>query len=251
MGGMALPDLTGKVAVITGASRGIGAALAEDYRARGMRLALCSRSAPALPESEDVLCQQLDVAQRDAVEAFAEAAVERFGRVDLWINNAGVLEPIVPVRELSAEALDRHLDVNVYGVLYGSQAYLRLAEKQGGGVLLNISSGAAWGGYAGWGAYCMGKAAVDRLTETLALEESERSGLRAYAVAPGIIDTDMQALIRAQDESVFPMVDKFVGFKEEDAFNTGPFVAEHLLRVAFDPEAVPEETVVRLPAEKG
>ena len=163
---MALPDLSGKVAVITGASRGLGAGLAADFHARGMRLALCSRSTPALAAGEDVLHAEFDVGDREAMESFADQVLERFGRVDLWINNAGVLEPIVPVRDLSAKQLDAHFDINVHGVLFGSQACLRLvAEQEDGGVLVNISSGAAWGGYAGWAAYCMSKAAVDRLTE--------------------------------------------------------------------------------------
>jgi len=249
MGGMTLPDLTGKVAVVTGASRGLGAGLAEDFRARGLRLALCARSAPALPESDDVLSMRVDVADREQIGAFAAAASARFGRIDLWINNAGVLEPIVPARALERDALQRHLDINLYGVLWGSQAYVRQCEAQGGGTLINISSGAAWGGYAGWAAYCMGKAAVDRLTETLALEETDRCGLRAFAVAPGIIDTDMQATIRAADKEVFPEVDRFVGYKQADDFNTVLFVAEHLLRIAFDAQAEPEQVTVRLPKE--
>ena len=250
-GGMTLPDLSGKVAVVTGASRGLGAGLAEDFRGRGMRLALCARSAPALEESEDVLCARVDVADRAAVDAFAAAAAERFGTLDLWINNAGVLEPIVPVRDLGGEALRHHLDVNLFGVLWGSQAYLRhVAARDGEGVLINVSSGAAWGGYAGWAAYCMGKAAVDRLTETLALEERDRSGLRAYAVAPGIIDTDMQALIRDCDEEVFPEVNKFLDYKAADDFNSCAFIAERMLQIAFDPAAEPAETTVRLPKEK-
>jgi NAD(P)-dependent dehydrogenase (short-subunit alcohol dehydrogenase family) len=252
---MALPDLTGKVAVITGASRGIGAGLAQDFAGRGMRLGLCSRSAPVLPEGPAVLARQLDVGDGPAVHAFAEAVAARFGRIDLWINNAGVLDPVVPVRELSAEALEAHLRVNLTGVLHGTQAFLRHLGARGAaagepGVLLNISSGAAWHGYAGWGAYCAGKAALDRLTETVQLEEAER-GLRAHAVAPGVVDTAMQERIRGCDREVFPMLDKFLEMKAEDSFNTPGFVAEQLLGISFDPARRPQETVVRLPAEKG
>jgi NAD(P)-dependent dehydrogenase (short-subunit alcohol dehydrogenase family) len=247
---MVLPDLRGKTVVITGASRGIGAGMAKDFHARGLRLALCSRSAPALPDGPDVFARTLDVADEAAVHGFARDAFARFGRLDLWINNAGVLEPIVPVRALTAEALGRHLDVNLFGVLFGCQAYLRHAtDRQGGGVLINISSGAAWQGYAGWAAYCAGKAAVDRLSETLQLEEGAR-GVRVHAVAPGIVDTAMQALIRSQDAAVFPEVERFRHLKREEAFNSVAFVAGRLLAIAFDPEARPAEVVVRLPSEK-
>lgn len=248
---MALPELSGKVAVITGASRGIGAGLAKDFHARGMRLALCARGAAALPDDGDaVLTRSFDVADAAAMEEFAAAAVARFGRVDLWINNAGVLEPIVPVRRLDDAQLRRHLEVNVFGVLHGCRAFLRhCLDPQRGGVLINVSSGAAWRGYAGWAAYCMGKAAVDRLTESLQLEEAAR-GLRAHAVAPGIVDTAMQELIRRQRPEDFPDVERFRQLKRDEAFNSVAFVAARLLAIAFDPAARPEAVVVRLPAEK-
>lgn len=247
---MPLPDLSGKVAAITGASRGIGAGLAKDFRARGLRLALCARGEPALADDgREVLTRRFDVADAEAMDGFAAAAMERFGRVDLWINNAGVLEPIAPVRGLDDAALRRHLDVNLFGVLHGCRSFLRrCADAQGGGVLINVSSGAAWRGYAGWAAYCMGKAAVDRLTEALQLEEAAR-GVRAHAVAPGIVDTAMQALIRAQSAEVFPDVERFRQLKRDEAFNSIAFVARQLLAIAFEPGQQPAEVVVRLPAQ--
>ena len=116
-------------------------------------------------------------------------------------------------------------------------------------MLINISSGAAWHGYAGWAAYSAGKAAVDRLTESVQLEE-EAHGLRAYAVAPGVIDTGMQTLIRACTKENFPEVERFREMKRDDAYNTPGFVAEHLLAIAFDPTRHPEEVAFRLPNEK-
>lgn len=247
---MSLPDLTGKTAVITGASRGIGAGLAEDFLKRGMRVALCARGEIPFEAGENVFLANFDITDEAAVRQFAKDAAAHLGAIDLWVNNAGVLEPVVAARDLTAEQLRKHLDINLFGVLYGSQAYREhVAGSEGEGVLINISSGAAWGGYAGWAAYCMGKAALDRLTETLALEEAD-CGLRAYAVAPGIVDTAMQATIRACEEEVFPMVDKFHEYKKDNLFNTPPFVARHLLELSFDADARPDQTVVRLPAEK-
>ncbi|MEK7328789.1 MAG: SDR family NAD(P)-dependent oxidoreductase [Chloroflexota bacterium] len=135
------------------------------------------------------------------------------------------------------------------GVLRGCQAFLKHAvDRQGEGVLINVSSGAAWRGFAGWGAYCAGKAALDRLTEVLQLEESGR-GLRAYAVAPGVVDTAMQELIRGQSPEVFPDVEVFRRMKREGSFNSVAFVARHFLEIAFDPQKRPEGVTVRLPAE--
>ena len=243
-------DLRGRTAVITGASRGLGAALAENFAARGMRLALCSRSDPALAPGEDVLAERVDVRDEKAVDAFAVRVEERFGEIDILINNAGVLAPIKPLRDLQVDEFRDHIDINLTGLFLCTRAYVRHLHRRGGeGVLINFSSGAAWRGYAGWTAYCAGKSGVARLTECVQLEE-EANGLRAYAVAPGVIDTDMQAQIRACTPEVFPELERFLEMKRDGTFNTPSFVAEHLLAIAFDPAARPEEVTVRLPDEK-
>jgi len=243
-------ELAGRIAVVTGASRGLGAGLASEFARRGMRLALCARSRPALAAGENVISAQLDVRDEKAVEEFTQRIEERFGTIDLWINNAGVLEPIKPLREISLAAFREHIDVNLIGLFLCTRAYVRHLHRRGAsGVLINISSGAAWSGYAGWSAYCAGKSAVDRLTECVQLEE-EVHGLRAYAVAPGVIDTDMQRLIRDCTAEEFPEVERFRELKRTEGFNTPAFVAEHLLAIAFDPTRRPEEVVVRLPDEK-
>ena len=242
-------DLAGRTAVITGASRGLGAGLALAFRERGLKLGLCARTEPALPGGPEVVSARLDVRDPEAVAAFAAAVEARFGTIDLWINNAGVLEPIVPLRDVAADAARSHLEVNVLGVLFGTQAFVRHLRHRGGvGVLVNISSGAAQKAYAGWSLYCAAKAAVERMTECVALEEAAH-GLRAHAVAPGVIDTDMQARIRATPGEHFPELPRFVARKRENRFNRPGFVAAHLLAIAFDPTARPAEVCVRLPDE--
>jgi NAD(P)-dependent dehydrogenase (short-subunit alcohol dehydrogenase family) len=239
-----------RIAVITGASRGLGAGMAHELARRGLRLGLCARTRSALPSGEQVLAERLDVADAGAVEAFASRVIDRFGRIDLWINNAGLLEPVGPLRDLDGEALMRLLEVNVLGVFHGTRAFVRhVRAREGEGVLVNISSGAAQSAYAGWSAYCASKAAVERMTECVQLEEAD-SGLRAYAVAPGIVDTEMQQIIRRTPASRFPAVDKFVRIAREGAFNTPAFVAERLLEIAFDPTARPEPVALRLPLQE-
>jgi NAD(P)-dependent dehydrogenase (short-subunit alcohol dehydrogenase family) len=246
---MALPDLVGKVAVVTGASRGLGAGLAFAFHAHGMRLGLCSRGKTVLAESEGVVSAQVDVRDDEEVSAFCERVEGELGRIDLWVNNAGVLEPIGPVREITPHEFEIHVDTNLAGVFHGTRAYLHHLRRVGGpGVLINVSSGAAEHPYAGWGAYCAAKAAVDRLTECVALEEREH-GLRAYVVAPGIIDTDMQELIRRTPRERFPAVDRFLEIQRTNAFNTPGFVAARLLEIAFDPERAPSDVIVRLPVQ--
>ncbi len=237
---------SGRVAVVTGASRGLGAGLAVHFAAAGMHLGLCARHKPALAartrptardgrvvRAETPVVAAVDVTDRAALERFADDVVVRFGRIDLWVNNAGLLGDIRPVAEADPAASARTVAVNVTGTLHGSAVFAaHVRRRSGPGVLVNISSGAATKPYEGWGAYCASKAAVDQLTRVLALEES-RHGLRAYALSPGVIDTEMQTAIRASDERDFPEVERFRRFAADDRFNSPAWVADHILALAF------------------
>jgi NAD(P)-dependent dehydrogenase (short-subunit alcohol dehydrogenase family) len=246
---MTMGGLDGKVAFVSGASRGVGAALAERFAEAGIRLLLCSRSEPALASSDRVIARSLDVRDADGLDKLVEEAEGRFGAIDLWINNAGVLDPIRPVRDVSVEDFREHVDINLTGVFIGSRAYIRHLRRLGrGGVLINVSSGAAWKPYSGWGAYCAGKAGVERLTEVIA-EEEAGIGLRAHSVAPGVVDTAMQSLIRASAEEDFPEVERFRDLKRDDGFNSARYVADEFLAIAFDPDRKPESVAVRLEDE--
>lgn len=236
--------LEGRVAVITGASRGLGAGMAKVFRERGLKLGLCARSAPALSASAQVVAEQVDVCDRAAVHAFAAKVAETLGPIDLWINNAAVLDPIAFARDLEPQALLDHLNVNLIGALNGAQAFLKHAAPEG--VLLNVSSGAALKGYAGWSAYCASKAALDRISECM---DQEEAAVRVHSVAPGVIDTDMQRRIRGLTEEQFPDLERFLQLKRDEAFNSPAHVAEHFLKIAFDPAARPEGVVSRIPSE--
>lgn len=242
-------ELAGRTAVVTGASRGIGAAIAEYAATQGMQLGLCARSAPVLEDTGNVVSMSADVSDESAMSDFTKAVEVRFGAIDLWINNAGVLSPIAPVRDVLADDFRAHVDINLTGVFIGTKLFLAHRRRhQGGGVLINISSGAASNAYAGWGAYCASKAGVERLTEVVALEE-QATGLRAYSVAPGVVDTEMQSLIRQCSPDRFPTVADFVEMKEENRFNSGEYVARELLALAFDPARATDEVALRFPYE--
>ena len=185
---------------------------------------------------------------------FAAAVVTAFGRIDLWVNNAGLLGPIGPLAgtgpddDTAARSAEiaRTIEVNVTGVLNGTAVFAEhVRAREGTGTLVNISSGAATNPYEGWAAYCASKAAVDQLTRVVALEEA-RHGLAAYAVSPGLVDTDMQAAIRATEPASFPQVDRFRRAATEHRFNSPAWVAEHILALAFGPER-PGTVVVRVP----
>ena len=134
-----------------------------------------------------MIAASVDMRDEKGLDALVAQAEARFGAIDLWVNNAGVLDPIQPIRDVSLDDFREHIDINLGGVFVGSRSYVRHLRRMGkAGVLINVSSGAAWKPYAGWGAYCAGKAGVERLTEVLAIEEAE-IGLRAHSVAPGVI----------------------------------------------------------------
>ena len=239
----------GKVAVVTGASRGMGADVARRFSERGLKLGLCARSAPVLEDGDRVVSRALDVVDEAAVQAFADEVVQHFGRIDLWLNNAGVLAPIAPLRDVDAEAFRAHTDVNLLGAFNGTRAFARhVRSRSGGGVLINVSSGAATNPYEGWGPYCAGKAGLEMLTRVVALEEAA-SGLLAWSVAPGVVDTGMQTMIRESTQANFPMVERFRQRKREGAFNSGRYVADEYLAIAFDPARKPRDVAVRLESE--
>jgi len=242
-------DLRGRVVVVTGASRGIGAALAEYGARAGLSLGLCARSKPVLAEGAGVVSECVDVTDEEAMLGFAKRVEVTLGAIDLWINNAGVLSPIAPVRDIEVADFRKHVDVNLTGVFIGTKIFIRHRRRHGGGgVLVNISSGAAWKAYGGWGAYCAGKAGVERLTEVVALEE-HGTGLRAHAIAPGVVDTAMQSQIRDCSPERFPAVADFIDMKKNDRFNSGEYVAREILAIAFDPERATDEVSLRLAYE--
>lgn len=268
--------------MITGASRGLGRGLAERLAERGAAVGLCARTEPAAPPSASagVVTASADVTDAAAVDRFCDEVAERLGPIDVWVNNAGLLEPISPLRHADPKALSTNVAVNVTGVLLGSRAYLRHVHVRGrrgvsyparlsrfpttevekrdslglghgpadgdddgrSATLVNITSGAARNPYVGWAAYCASKAAVDQLSRVIAAEEPD---VRVLALSPGLVDTDMQALIRSTDEAHFPAVERFRRAAAHGALNQPAWVADWLAHWSFGP--APEDLVVRVP----
>jgi NAD(P)-dependent dehydrogenase (short-subunit alcohol dehydrogenase family) len=193
-----------RAALVTGASRGIGAATARALAAAGWAVALAARDAAACAalateiesaggRASAVAC---DVARWPDVEGAVAATVDRFGRIDLLVNNAGVVEPIAALAEADPADWGRLVDINVKGVFHGLRAALPRMIAQGSGVVVNISSGAATNPLEGWSAYCASKAAVLMLTRQAHLEAADK-GVRVVGLSPGTVATDMQRVIKA------------------------------------------------------
>lgn len=194
-------DLTGKTALITGASRGIGAATARVFAGAGANVALVARNADAIAELAGELGKQAiavpcDVSRYWEVEAAVAACLEAFGGLDILIGNAGVIEPIAPLSGADPDAWGKLIDINLKGVFHGMRAAMPVMRKQGGGTIVTISSGAAHNPLEGWSAYCASKAGAAMLTRC-AHTEGAADGLRVMGLSPGTVATDMQHLIKA------------------------------------------------------
>ena len=194
-------DMSGQVAIVTGASRGIGAAAAREFARAGARVALLARSAEALSDiakelGESALAIPCDVSRYWEMEAAVEACVKAFGRLDVMVNNAGAIEPIGAMGDLDPEAWGKVIDINLKGVFNGMRAALPVMLEQGGGTIITVSSGAAHNAVEGWSAYCASKAGAAMLTRSLDLEYRGR-GIRAMGLSPGTVATQMQREIKA------------------------------------------------------
>ncbi len=194
-------DLVGKTVLITGASRGIGAAAAYAFAEAGANVALVARSTDEIAEiagkiGDKALAIPCDVSRYAEVASAVEATAQTFGGLDILINNAGVVDPIGHLQDTDPEAWSRTIDINVKGVMHGLHATMPGMIAQGHGTIINISSGAAHGPVEGWTAYCSSKAAVYMLTRA-ADKESRDKGLRIMGLSPGTVATQMQREIKA------------------------------------------------------
>jgi NAD(P)-dependent dehydrogenase (short-subunit alcohol dehydrogenase family) len=189
-------DLGGRTALVTGAARGLGRAIALAFAEAGADVALglrdVSRDEGLAEEIRSLgrraLRLQMDVSELDQVEAAVAATVEEFGGLDLLVNNAGGGAPDAPVEEVSLAAFQRTLDVNLRGTFFTCQAAFPSMRKRGFGRIVNVSSQAALVALPGEADYCTAKAAVSHLTRCLAVEWG-RYGITANAVAPTFIRT--------------------------------------------------------------
>ena len=192
-------NLKNKKIVITGASKGLGRALAFRFAEEGARLALCARSTDDLKRAElelslrgvPPLAASCDIADHVQVERFAAFVLEEFDSVDVLVNNASQLGPRIEIAEWTTAAWNRIIDVNVNGLFAVTRAFLPSMIRQGSGSIINVGSSVGRKGRARWGAYATSKFALEGFTQTLA-DEVRNKGVRVNSVNPGPMNTEMR-----------------------------------------------------------
>jgi len=190
--------MTRSVAIVTGASRGIGRKIAEKLAQSGMDLAICGTRQATIDESANAIAsaygvtvhgQALDVADNEQIQQFIRDIAKKFSRIDVLVNNAGITRDGLTMR-MKANDWQQVLNTNLNSVFFASQAVMRPMMKARFGRIINISSVVAAMGNAGQANYCASKGGIDALTRSMAREVASRN-ITVNAVAPGFIRTDM------------------------------------------------------------
>ncbi|MEO0564179.1 MAG: SDR family oxidoreductase [Chloroflexota bacterium] len=221
-------DLNGKNAVITGATRGFGLEIAKAYLDAGARVKICGRNPERLAEADEalkfhagdasrVLSASCDVAVKDDVDNFIASAIEVMGRVDILVTNAGVYGPMGGIEDVDWDAWTHAIEVNLYGTIMPVRAIVPHMKANGYGRIVNLSGGGATSPLPNISAYAASKAAVVRMTETLAGELADHN-ITVNAVAPGALNTPLQDELLAAGPDVVgaKLYEKIRSVREED-----------------------------------
>jgi len=201
--------LKDKVALITGGGRGIGKAVALDYAREGARIAICSRTGAEIETAAkeikalgtECLAVECDVSLEEPVKKLVEKVQERFGRIDVLINNAGVMIRPAPIAETDVKKWDYTMAVNLRGPFLVTKAVLPLMMRQKSGAIINVSSSIGRGAYANFAAYAASKWGIEGFTQTLAAEVGSYN-IRVNSVEPGYVATKLTGYRGSTPESV-------------------------------------------------
>jgi NAD(P)-dependent dehydrogenase (short-subunit alcohol dehydrogenase family) len=201
--------LKDKVALVTGGGRGIGKAIASAYAREGARLAICARSAGEVEGTAkeirafgtDCLALVCDVSQEEPVQILVQKAEEEFGRIDVLVNNAGVMTRPTPILEYEVRKWDYTIGVNLRGTFLVTKTILPTMTRQKAGSIINVSSMVGRGAYANFAAYAASKWGVEGLTQTLAAELRAHN-IRVNSVDPGYVATKLTGYHGESPESV-------------------------------------------------
>lgn len=210
-----------KTIIITGASRGLGLAVAQDAATLGANVVMFARSADRLAQEAQyirdaggaALAISGDISQLADCRHLVEKTLSNFGHIDSLVHNAGVLEPLAPIAEADIGLWQQSLMTNLLGPMMLTQVALPHL-RQNRGRVIHVSSGAATYAIPGWSAYCVSKGGLNQFSRALAIEEEL---VTSIAVRPGVVDTEMQALIRTLGAKGLPeeAYQRFLSLKEQ------------------------------------
>lgn len=213
--------LDGRIALITGASRGIGAAVAERFAAEGARLILAARTPGALEEVDDRVAAAangatatlvpVDLADHDRIDEMAGALADRFGRIDILVGNAAVLGGLAPLAHVEPERWAEAMNVNLTANWRLIRAFEPLLRQSRAGRAIFVTSGVTRGAFPFWGPYAASKAALEALVRTWAAE-LEKTAIRINILDPGVVRTRMRAeAMPGEDPMTLPPPESLAG----------------------------------------
>lgn len=246
-----MSNLQDKVIIITGASSGIGEATAKELAAKGAKLVLAARRKERLKHLQEeiqnhegqVLYRETDVASYDQMEELIEFTLKAFGRVDVLVNNAGVM-PLSPLHEKKVTEWDLMIDVNIRGVLYGIAAVLPSMRDQKKGHIINVSSIAGHLVFPAGAVYSGTKYAVRAITEGLRIEEANNN-IRTTLISPGTINTELLDGISGLELKATILEDGKIGISPDNIARAIAFSIEQPSHVAIN-EMIVRPTVQEL-----
>jgi NADP-dependent 3-hydroxy acid dehydrogenase YdfG len=226
--------LNGKVAIVTGASSGIGYATAQALSKAGAKVAIGARRTDKLDELKneitktggEVLVQKLDVTKKSDCDAFVDTVIKKWGTVDILVNNAGLM-PLSFFKNLKVDEWNQMIDVNIKGVLYCTAAAIPYMLAKKSGHIVNISSVAGRIVFPAGSVYCATKHAITALSEGLRQEFSQRSNIRVTCIEPGVVATELTNTITDESlKSFVEMSKKMESLRSEDIANAIIYAVE-------------------------
>ncbi|HEY84093.1 MAG TPA: SDR family oxidoreductase [Chloroflexi bacterium] len=249
--------LNNKVAIITGAGRGIGKAAAKRLAEAGASVVLAARTEAEIQAvAEEIkatggraLAIPTDVTCVSAVDNLVTLTLRAYQHIDILINNAAVLSPVGKTWEVDPEAWRKLIDINVVGPYLCARTVLPQMLDRDDGRIINISSGAANSDTVGWSAYNASKAALNRFTTTLAAEVAH-TDIVVSAIGPGVVETSMQAQLRQSNNAVYPWVERFRQYHQKGQLFLPDEPAQLILWLASKHGADQNGVVLELANEK-